>query len=1061
MRWTSLHHHSTFSYLDGYGTPEQHVERAEELGMGALALTEHGNVSSHVRLEQAGEKHGVKPIFGVELYTGAVDEASRSQFKWHLTVLAENTVGYRNLLRLVSRGWAEGFYYEPTVSGEMLAEHADGLIVLSGCSGSKAVCDLLGGKGVEAHDADMRAATRTVQRFRSLLGENFYLEAQAFPELERSRLTNQAWLEISAKTGVPIVATGDIHYPKPADNEQQILLHAIGRGGKDNSFEHQAQSWGYDVPLTAPLSDAAVIERMVGTGMPRRAAVASVQMAAEIADRCTVTLPKVDRLRFPLPQNARSSEELIWEWLRRGWRYRWPNNKYMQLHVKECHERIKYEMELIIQKDYQDYFLMLSDLVSYCKDNGCPVGPARGSAAASFVCYLLRITEVDPMPYPIMLFERFIDINRMDLPDIDLDFDDELREMARQRLVDVYGEEKVGNIGTFTRYRGKNAIDDVARVTGVPQWETKKVKSLLIERSGGDSRFDATITDTLDMFPQAQKVFDDNPELNRALPLEGMLRGMGVHAAGLVVANGPLTDYVAVYSRYDKKNEVTRQIVSVDKYDAEHLGIMKIDALSLKTMGMIRLALEKIGMSLEDLYKIPMDDPATLEGFRTNDVTGVFQFDGRATRSVCSEVKPDSFLEIADVNALSRPGPLHSGSTADYISVKWGRMEPVHLHPVVDRLTKDTKFQIIYQEQILQLVREVGGFPWTHASAIRRIISQKKGEAAFNEMEGMFLEGALRLHQIPQETAIAIWKKLVTAGTYAFNIAHSISYSMLAFWTMWLKVHHPQAFYYACLRKYEDGAKNGPTAHKLTYIMRDAVDHKISVRAPVLNESAVDWETLGNDAVMAGYMQVPGIGDKLGAIIIQDQQANGPFAGWGELQRVKGFGPAKMKMVQDFAESADPFKIDLLRTTINDVRLMIMQGGMGKVPRPTHRSAEVPYNAEKMQVVWLGTVKQRNLRDMFEEHRSRTGDELRPQDVKDPHLKESMVLYCEDETGDLNVKIDRWKYPHFSEALWGLRPQEDLVLVQGIKRGSFGRQIAVQRLWVIDPMPQPDSPEED
>lgn len=1041
MKWVSLHHHSTYSFMDGFGTPEQHVARAVELGMPALALTEHGNVSSHVKLEKAATEAGIRPIYGVELYTGAVEEDKRGKFKWHLTVLAENEAGYRNLMRLVTLGWSEGFYYEPTVSGEMLADHADGLIVLSGCSGSKFACDLLGGKGAEPHSADIAAATRTALKFRQLLGDRFYLEAQAFPELERARAINAATVSISRRTGIPVVATGDVHYTRPEEGKMQAILHAAGRG--NNSVEKQLQSWGYDVPL-APLSDDKVLKRMMGAGMPnKRWAEATMRTAVEIAERCDVTLPKAEPLRYPTPDGT-DSKSLIWKWLRAGWKFRWANNANMRARKWEYVERMKYEMELIESKDYIDYFLMLSDAVRWAKDRGIPVGPARGSAAASLVCYLLRITEIDPIPFPNMLFERFIDINRTDLPDVDLDFDDERRDELREYCVEKYGEDCVGNVGTYTRYRGKNSMDDVARVNRIPGWEVQEVKDLLIERSGGDSRFDASLEDTVEMFPIAKAVFEKYPALYDAMKLEGNLKGMGVHAAGLIIASQPLTDVVALYMRKSRGRQI--QVLSVDKYDAEYLNLLKADFLGLSTMGMISHALRMLKMDLNELYTLPLDDVPTIDAFHRNDVTGVFQFGGGTTKIVNADVKPDNFLELCDINALARPGPLHSGSTADYIDVKHKRKKAEHLHPIVDNITTWTKYQIIYQEQILQILREMGGLPWAHIQEIRKIISLKKGEGAFAQKLDMFLDGAEERHGIDRELAMRVWRKLVTAGQYAFNASHCVSYSLLAYWTMWLKVHHPHEFYTACLRKYRD---------ETMPLLKDAKKHNVAFRPPHVNQSIVDWKLVrpkdGEPYALAGFQQVRGIGDKMGTTIVADRKRNGKFRSWDDLIRVKGIGPAKMDDIRRFANDPDPFGVERLTVVLEEVRGQIARGEL-PLPAPTHTSDTIPTDADRLEVVWVGVPFDRIPQDYIEDERARTGEdweEVRKR-IKDPHLSKKMVLKCVDD-GDTVVylRFDRWRFPKFEDALWGTNLNKDIVVARGIKRRGFGTGIQVRNMWVL------------
>ncbi len=1086
LGYGSLHHHSTYSYLDGFGTPEEHAEHAAEMNTPFLAMTEHGNVSSHVKHEQACKKYGIKPVFGVELYTGAVDEERRSKFKWHLTVLAENQVGYQNLLRLVSEGWKNGFYYEPTVSAEMLDRYREGLVVLSGCASSKIACDLLGGKGIPAHEADLAAASDTAQRFRDLLGDKFYLEVQAFPELERTRHINQAWAQLSRSLGIPLVVTGDVHYPRPDDNQMQVILHAVGRGGQNNTVEKQAQGWGYDIAL-ALFQEDAILDKLVRSGVAPDQARAAVATAALIGERCNVTLPRLEGLKYR--EDPEESQKLFRAWLRKGWEYRKMDERLGlddNLRREYIH-RVKYEIGLIESKGFVDYFLMLSDVVRFAKNRGIPVGPARGSAAASLVCYLLRITEVDPIPFPNLLFERFIDINRHDLPDIDLDFDDDRRPEIRQYLVDTWGEDRVGNIGTFTKYRGKNSLIDVARVHEVPEFALNQIKELLIERASGDLRGDATIEDTIEMFPKAKEIFEQYPVLHKATRLEGNMRGFSVHAAGLVVSNRPLTDYVATYTREDKKTGQTREVLSIDKYDADYLNVLKIDVLGLTTMGQIRLTLEMINMTLEELYAVPLDDPETMRGFKENDVVGIFQFDGRAMRSVNQELKPDTFAEICDVNALARPGPLHSGAAAEYIQVKHGKKKAERFGPVVDKITLHTNYQIVYQEQILQVVRQLANFSWEEAARIRKLISKKQGEQAFNAQRERFMQGTAE-NGIPEVQAAKIWKLIVTAGAYAFNAAHCVSYGMLAFWTMWLKRHYPQQFYVAALQKVSGSGND--KKKKEQQILRDAAKKGLSVLPPHVGRGGATWAVDGPH-LRAGLTQIPGVGERAAEHLILARRLWSRRSGRPEhefqadyatemraavldveardfssrpVEYTKSGRPKQprvaynagtLKAIEKMAESDDPFELEVLRKSIHKVRDELREGiragGGVLLPRPTHTSLQVPYDAVFEHVTWLGVIRERNLKDLFELHRSRTGEELDPTKTKDPHLVNWVVMLGEDEEDVLSITVDRWKYAQFKEMVWGLRPGRDLVLVQGLKKKQMRRAIYVKKMWVLEP----------
>jgi DNA polymerase-3 subunit alpha len=1021
--------------------------------MSAQAVTEHGNVSSHVRHEKACLAHGIKPIFGLEAYTAASTmREDKNTRKWHLTLLAMNQEGYRNLMRLVSRSWETGFYMWPTIHGEDLYEFNEGLIVLSGCADSKLACDLLGGKGREK--GSVRDARRTMDTFKDVFGDRFYLETQAFPELDRTHAINEWYAMESRRTGIPLVGTQDVHYPHPDDNQMQVILHTAGRGGV--SVAVTEAEWEYNIRLTHPKSDKFWHKRLRGTGLSASAAGQSLASTTEIADRCNVVLPKADNLRFPKPDGV-TTKELIWQWLREGWSHRVKSNRSMRKNQAQYVERLHYEMDLIEQKGFFDYFLMLSDAVRWCKDRGIAVGPARGSAAASLTCYLLRITEIDPVPIPTMLFERFIDLNRTDLPDIDLDFDDERRHELVAHMSELYGAERVGNIGTFTKYKGKNSLDDVARSYQIPAWVVAPVKDLVVERSGGDSRADASLQDTVEMFPQAAAIFAEHPALEHAYRLEGNYRGFSVHASGLVVSNDPLTDNVAYYSKVDKKSGDVRQVLSVDKYDAEYLGLMKVDLLGLTNMGMIGRALDLIGMKLEDMYVEANptlgEDPEVIDAFRRNDVNGIFQFGGEATKIVNGDVKPDNFLELCDINALSRPGPLHSGSTADYINIKHGRMDPIHIHPVVDEITKHTKYCIIYQEQILKLVREVGGFDWTHAQEIRKIISQKHGEAAFNMREGMFHEGAARIHGMDEETSRAIWRRLATAGTYAFNAAHCVSYSMLAYWTMWLKIKHPDAFFAASLAKTKDKSKR-------YYLMRDAMRRGIEFRGPDPNKSEATW-TIRKGKIMAGLLQVPGIAEKTCADILTDRAENGKFDGWDDLQRIKGIGPVTAAKMRTMAESDDPFGLEVVDNVLERARRAIKSGKLGVLPNPTHKAIDIPTDAKNLRVVFIGIPNMRNPQDVVEDERARTGKSYEEiiATMDRPDLVKKMAVQCYDDSDKtVYLRFSRYKFPKFEKGLWMLDLDHDVVLIVGKKRGGFGTSIHVERMWIIDP---DDLPEEE
>lgn len=1073
MNFVSLHHHSTYSYLDGYQLPAAHARRAAELEMSALAMTEHGNVSSHVALESACTKDkdkygnpnpakGVKPIFGVELYCGNVGEDAQ-QRKNHLTVLAKDQTGYSNLLQLVGKTFAEGFYYEPTASGPMLREHSEGLVILSGCQGSLLFTSLVGGKHIDPADASYERAEAVAAGFKRAFGDNYFIEVQAFPELEMTNRANPMLARIARNLKIPLVASLDCHYTLPEESEIQQVLHNL-RGGEKQTLEEQARSWGYKSELCPPVTDMALLRKLMQTGITKQEAIKAILATREIADECNVTIPSLPMLRFPLPRGETSAVSYWRKMIAAGWEKR-GFHRLPSAEQELYRQRVERERTVIEEKDFVDYFLIVSDVVKWTKAQDQTVGPARGSAAGSLVCYLLEITEVNPMKYPLLIFERFIDETRMDLPDIDLDFPSEFRSPIVDYLAGKYGRECVNNIGTFTTWKAPMALDDAARVHHIPRYKVEAIKDVLIERSSGDLRASATIEDTVDQFDQARTVFEEHPELGVAMELEGNIKGFGVHAAGIVISNGPVTDVCAVYERTVK--DKMYQVVSLDKYSAEEKNLLKIDLLGLKNMSFIDACRKEIGWSLSDLYDYIYqydDDPIVIDAFRRNDVVGIFQFDGRACRYVCGALAPDTFPEICDITALARPGPLHNGAANEYIEIKRGNKQPDLVHPALDHITATTQHQIVYQEQILQIVVEIGQFDWTHAAEIRRIISRKHGEQAFNRKKEEFLKGAASLHkrtdfpQMEPEVAEQIWGDCITSGAYAFNASHSYSYGTIGFWAQYFKQNHPELYFYMGLRHMAE--------KKHSDLIRDAVRGHIKrkpveVLPPAPEEPHITWHSAGPGRIRAGFTQVKGVGDKLGAAI-EDYLVDHEVKEWSDLSRIKGIGPKTIETMKKFGDSDDPFGALWIDRAIGEVKRSIFAGELGPVPRPSHTSQDIPYAKGKdVEVCWLGVVHTRNVRDLFEYNRAK-GEDLVERDgkwfypdgreIKDPSLNEWMVMVGDDEHDQMGLRVDRYKYPQYRDTLWSMTPGKDLLLVRGVKPGFIStRQIWVSQLWVIDP----------
>jgi DNA polymerase-3 subunit alpha len=884
------------------------------------------------------------------------------------------------------------------------------------------------------------------RRFKRTFGDAYYLEVQMFPELENVRRINVMLERLGRELGIPLVATGDCHYTRPDEAELQMVLHSIGR---HKTPEQLQQNWGYDVPLAHALSDASAYKKLRGTGLSHLAALQAIASTAEIAKRCNVSLPTMDTIRFPVPE-GKSRDDLWREWLREGWHFRGIGRLSASDRAR-YKKQLAHEMKVIEGKDFVDYFLFTSDIVRWSKDNGILVGPGRGSAAASLVCYLLRITEVDPLRFPNLMFERFVAVDRDDIPDIDLDFDDERRHEVFEYAERKYGKEYVGRIGSLIKFKSKNSLDDIGKVFKVPPWKIDVIKELLIERSSGDLRASATIDDTRISFDEARTIFEEYPDLEKAIALEGNIKGVGIHSAGLVVGSRPITDICAVYTRTDDKGQIRRdeygnemRVVSLDKYGAERYNLLKMDILGLSNMGLLSWVMRFTGMTVQDFYDLPLDDPVTLEGFRTNDCIGIFQFDGWATRSVNGSLKAETFDEIADVNALARPGPLHSGAAERYVAIKRGEQAVLARHPLLDPIVAATKGQIVYQEQILRIVTEIGKFDWTHAGYIRRIISRKIGEQEFQRQFEKFQKGA-RENGLDDELIQSVWSSMITAGSYAFNFAHCVSYGMIAYWTMWVKKHHPSAFYAAALRKMPSKAMS---------LMRDAESHGITILPPMLNESGVSWEPARSGGVLPGFAQIPGIGIKTAKAIVE-ARGDGSFEDWSDLCSIKGIGPKTVTKIADFAGAEDPFEIHALEKQINAVKDCIRrrEHGFWELPFPTHTTVDVPAERGRdTEVVWIGTVHARNVRDLFEINSSKGGEPLKPEDVKDPHLNEWVIMYVQDHTDQMSIKVNRWRYPHFKKMVFSIELDHDLVLVRGVKKGFQNRRtVEVTNMYVISP----------
>lgn len=925
MGYVSLHTHSTFSLLDGYGTPAMLVERAKSLGHTALAISDHGNTSAHVQLQKAAKAAGIKPIYGCEFYI-TPDVVTNQRKKQHITVLARNLEGYRNLLHLSSLAYQEGhFYYLPTIDINDLIAHQAGLIVLSGCQSGLLSKLILEDKLDEARFL--------AEQLRDNL-DCFFLEVQPL-DLDDSRKVNEALRQLSYDLLIPVVATNDVHYVNPGEEQVQHFLGMIKRN-KD-----VLDDWG----TMAPQCHLARWSDMMVWGATSE----ELHNTAAIADLCeTYDLPKAKLVKYP---GVADAYQTLVELCRQGWVKR----KVRRAQAEVYKERVLYELQLIRDKDFVDYFLVVADMVQWAKDQNILVGPARGSVAGSLVSYFCGITEVDPIKWDL-LFERFIDPNRNDFPDIDLDFQDDRREEVKTYLRTKYGVDKVANIAGYSEFHPKSLLDDIGRVYHVPRKTIEDAKNELIE-NGGTKGIEQVLDDHLPLYKHLVSVI-------------GMVRQLTIHAAGVVVATESLSGFTTI----------GRDGLMLDYRDAGELGLLKIDVLSLSTLTVLHRCLDAIGQTTEWLYSVPLDDAATMKAFAADNFMGVFQYEGQTTKQICKKLQPTTFNELIDINALSRPGPLQSGATQAYIK---GLRDDIH--PVVTRWTERSRGQILFQEQIMRILREAGNLGWGDVNVVRKLITKKEGLEKLGEIKARFMQAFKGSEELGEE----IWKRCGESGAYGFNISHSTSYTFLGYFCMFLKVHYPLQFYWANMVLEPDNAA----------MLREFARQGGRVYGVKFGKSRAGW-TIDGEGLRAGYLTLKGIGPKSAAQLEKGVKPKGKAL--EILQAVGAFEPDQ--------EEADYLGIKRLTQRLAAVN-----------DRTKARDLKVGYFVRVAGLVMKMEVK--NLREYYAEQGKDWDAE-----ASDPEKCTYVNLMLGDETGEVPVTVNRYMCadPLYWEVLTELKSGEIL-----------------------------------
>ncbi len=820
--FTHLHLHTQYSLLDGAIRLDDLFPRVLQHGMKQVAITDHGNLFGALDFYEKAKKHGVKPIFGCETYV-APNRHDRSERKRnHLILLAKNNVGWKNLSYLNSMGFLEGFYYNPRIDKALLRDHADGLIGLSACLGGEVAQSLMR-EGAEK-------ATDVALEFQSIFGNgNYFLELQP-NGLEEQERVNGHLKEIAKKTGIPLIATNDCHYLDPGDYDAHKILMCVQQKktveDKDNKLHHKNNAFY----LKSPAEMAAYFHD----------APEALENAARLGALCDVTfdLGRVHLPRFSVPDGYDADSylrELAEAGLTR--RIEQLHRRGTKLDADAYRARLEHEIGVIQRMKFSGYFLIVWDFIRYAKQHAIPVGPGRGSGAGSLVAYSLAITDIDPISNKL-LFERFLNPERISMPDFDIDFCMNRRDQVIDYVTQKYGRDNVGQIVTMHQIKARSGIRDIARAMAIPFAEADKVAKLVPEPIQGKS---LPIAEAVEKEPRLKQLYDDkNGPFRRLLDiaktLEGLNRHAGTHAAGVVIGERPLWEYVPCFRPANEEGIVTQ----FNMTDVEKVGLIKFDFLGLKTLTVIQTAVDLInreragrGETSLDIADIALDEGDVYRMISAADVTGVFQLESSGFRELLKKLRPDCFEDIVAAGALYRPGPLEGGMVDDFIDRKHGRKKVEYAHPVLAPILKDTYGVIVYQEQVMQISSAMAGYSLGQADLLRRAMGKKKAEVMAKEKAG-FLAGAAK-NGIDRKIAEGVFDLMEAFAGYGFNRSHSAAYGLLTYQTAWLKRRYPVEFTAALLTCDRDDTD------AIVKFIAEARAHGIAVLRPDINESDADF----------------------------------------------------------------------------------------------------------------------------------------------------------------------------------------------------------------------------
>ncbi|MEO8256616.1 MAG: DNA polymerase III subunit alpha, partial [Acidobacteriota bacterium] len=849
-----LHLHTEYSLLDGACRIDELLDQAAALKMPAVAVTEHGNLFSSVIFHDHARQRGVKPILGCEVYVAPGSRHAKNgnpgETANHLVLLAETNEGYHNLIRLVSAGYTEGFYYKPRIDKELLAQHAAGLIGLSSCLKGEVAEGL-------SHQQEKKAI-EAAGAYRDILGrDRFFLEMQ-WHGIEDQRVVNGGLPAIARDLGLPLVCTNDVHYLREGDAHPHDVLLCIGTG-KAFSDPKRLRYDAKQFFLKTPQEMAEVFKDFPD----------ALSNTMRIAERCNVVIPEGENFlpNFDVPAGF-TLDDYFEHMSRAGFADRLPRLQQLAAAgtlghtIDEYERRLSYEIDMIKQMKYPGYFLIVWDFIRYAREQGIPVGPGRGSAAGSLVAYCLRITDVDPLNFNL-IFERFLNPERISMPDIDIDFCERRRGEVIEYVTRKYGRENVAQIITFGTMKAKAVVRDVGRVLEMPYADVDKVAKQI------PPALDMTLAKALEESEPLRLMEQNDPKVKELLAvarrLEGMTRHASVHAAGVVIAPKAITEYAPLYR--GAHDEIVTQW---SMKEIERVGLLKMDFLGLSTLTLITDAVAEIERTTGDqldIRNLPMDDAKTYQIFQEGQTYGVFQFESSGMRDILRKAKPGTLEDLIALNALYRPGPLRSGMVDDYIARKQGKIEVKYDLPQLAPILGETYGVIAYQEQVMRIARELGAFTLGEADLLRKAMGKKNPEVMAKQ-RGKFVEGA-RANGIQEKKAAAIFDLMAHFAGYGFPKAHSTAYALLAYQTAYLKANYPWHFAAALL------TIEAQNADKLALYLGECRDRGIPLLPADINDSELRFTVDAGKGVRFGLTAIKNVGEGAIASLLDVRKKQG------------------------------------------------------------------------------------------------------------------------------------------------------------------------------------------